>query len=216
VAGTVFELSPSGGGWVAKTIYDVGSVGAVTGLAMDAAGNIFGTANEETVYELSPNGRGGWHPTLIHTFPAYLGDVAAPSGTLVLDQAGNLYGTSLYGGAQNCGAVYELSPGKKTGKWTETILYSFKGGQDGCNPEAGVVFDAAGNIYGTTTTSGDTGAGTVFELMAQGSYQERVLWSIPGYESLAGALVLDSAENLFGTTPIGGAYGEGTLFEVIQ
>lgn len=80
----------------------------------------------------------------------------------MLDQFGNAYGTTYEGGVYNHGTVYELSPGQN-GKWTEKILNSFKGLKDGANPVAGIVFDAAGNIYGTTTLGGTTkGRGTVF------------------------------------------------------
>ena len=188
------------------------------GLAMDADGNIFGTT-EKTVFELSPNGNGGWNSTVLHTFTGAPKDGQYAESTPVLDQAGNLYGTTEYGGAANQGTVYELSPGN--GTWTEYVLYSFKGGKkdDGGYPFGGIAFDASGNIYGTTLNGGKYGGGTVYELVApvgKGSYKEKVLWSINGTDGSEpyDALILDSAGNLYGTTEGGGQYGGGVVFEV--
>ena len=219
--GTVFELSPSSGGWTEQVIcagdYAFGNSDA--GLTMDAAGNIF-TAGFWQVFELSPNGSGGWTPTVIHSFTYGTKDGYYPQGTPVLDQAGNLYGTTYDGGANNYGTVYKLSPGTN-GKWTETILYSFKSnGEDGFGPWAGIVFDAAGNIYGTTVVGGDGNGGTVFELVAAvgtGSYKEKVLWRFNGRDGDGplGSLILDSAGNLYGTAYDGGGPGKfGVVFEV--
>jgi len=218
-AGTVFELSQSGGNWTEQVIYDKFQPG-YAGVTMDAAGNLFG-ATFEAVYELSPNGSGGWTPTVIHSLAGVPKDGEDEWSAPVLDPAGNLYGTTLYGGASNYGAVYKLSPGKK-GKWTEKLLYSFKNnGKDGLVPYAAVVLDAAGNIYGTTTAGGKTGDGTVFELEApvgKGSYKEKILWNFnvtDGY-SPEGSLILDSAGHLYGTTIFGGSGGTlaGVAFEV--
>jgi uncharacterized repeat protein (TIGR03803 family) len=136
----------------------------------------------------------------------------------VLDHAGNLYGTTLGGGSKNNGTVYELSRG--TNGWSEKILHSFQGGSnDGSEPFAGIVFDAAGNIYGTTEVGGNPLAGTVYELVAPvgtGGYKEKVLWKFDttdGYEPVD-SLILDSAGNLYGTTPEGGSNGYGVVFKV--
>ena len=107
--GVVFELSPSGGDWTERAIYTVPGA-SYAGLAMDAAGNIYGTT-ASTVFELSPNGTGGWNPAVIHTFAGAPTDGYIPEGTPVLDQDGNLYGTTYEGGATNYGTVYMLSPG---------------------------------------------------------------------------------------------------------
>ena len=183
---------------------------------MDAAGNIYG-ATSSTVFELSPNGNGGWNPTIIHTFAGYPYDGTIAEGTPVLDQFGNLYGTTYGGGIYNRGTVYVLSRGQN-GEWTEKILYSFQGGKNGANPAAGIVFDAAGNIYGTTALEGSNGHGTVFELAALGGshYQQIVLWTFNGTdgEGPLGSLILDNASNLYGTTNSGGSSNAGTVFEV--
>jgi uncharacterized repeat protein (TIGR03803 family) len=226
----VFELSPSGGSWTEKVIYDnetaVANFGG-GGLTMDSAGNIFGVSSggfePQTVFDLSPNGHGGWNSTVLHSFAKRY----YPEGAPVLDESGNVYGTTESGGASQNGMVYKLSPGKN-GKWTEEVLYAFKGGaQDGSAPYAGIVFDAAGNIYGTTAGGGPSNAGTVFELVApvgKGShqYREKVLWSFNGTDGSGpfGSLILDSAGNLYGVTPFGANSGCtndtgcGVVFEV--
>jgi uncharacterized repeat protein (TIGR03803 family) len=220
--GTVFELSPSGGAWTERTIYAIplsGNEGTVAGLTMGATGNIFG-AGSQTVFELSPNSAGGWNPTALHTFTGAPGDGSDPTGTPVLDQAGNLYGTTNKGGAKNLGAVYEMSPGEN-GTWAERILHSFRGGDDGNGPYAGVVLDATANIYGTTLTGGTNHLGIIFELLmppGAGSYKEKTLWSFNGTDGTGsyGNLIFDRAGNLYGTTAEGGpAWGVGTGYGVV-
>ncbi len=215
----VFELSPSGGDWTAQLIYE----GFITGggVTMDASGNIFGGTwvdekdGRGTVFELSPNGTGGWNPTVIHNFL----DGNYPTGALVFDKAGNVYGT--ISGTPCCreGKVYKLSPGKN-GTWMEKTLYSFKAETDGRYIFAGIVFDAVGNIYGTTAYGGGYGDGVIFELVPVGrkgtSYEQKVLWNFNGTDGAQpfGSLILDSAGNLYGTTSGGGSNGYGVVFEV--
>lgn len=117
LSGAVFELIPSGGGWTFQTIYQASS-GSESGLTMDGAGNLYG-ASIATVFKLSPNGNGGWNPDVIHTFAGAPKDGYWASGAPVLDAAGNLYGTTGYGGIKNDGTVYELIPitkGKNKGQ----------------------------------------------------------------------------------------------------
>jgi uncharacterized repeat protein (TIGR03803 family) len=222
-----YELSPAGGGWTLQTIYNLGSSAPLT---MDSAGNIYGVTNFSspgTVFELSPDGKGGWNPTTLHTFCGTPKDGCLPISPLAFDEAGNIYGTTVNGGTKNLGTVYKLSPvieGKKKGTWAEKILYTFKGGKNAEYPEAGIVFDKAGNIYGTTSHGGKDhvvydGAGTVYELVAP-KYTEKVLWSfnvIDGYQAVGG-LTLDGG-NFYGTTWVGGSSGScpdgcGVVFEV--
>jgi len=216
--GTVFELSPSGGSWTEQVIYNTPN-GVVTGVTMDTAGNLFGAgdssvAGDSAVFELSPNGQGGWNSTVIYTF-ASRPEVA---GTLTLDSVGNLYGVT-DADANGCGKVYKLT--LKSGKWTSKTLYNFvKGGTDACDPYSGIVFDAAGNIYGTTFKGGAAGKGAVYELLApvgkSTSYTEKVLWSFDGTDGASAwaSLILDSSGNLYGTTYAGGSKGDGVVFEV--
>lgn len=160
---------------------------------------------------------------MIHTFTGSPEDGSNALGTPVLDQAGNLYGTTYSGGTRNSGTVYKLSPATKKwqkGKWKEKILHSFRGGNDGAQPWAGVVLDAAGNIYGTTALGGKFGgAGTVFELSPQvgkGWYKAKVLWAFNGTDGVNPYCIpaLDSAGNLYGTAASGGSNGAGVVFEV--
>jgi uncharacterized repeat protein (TIGR03803 family) len=219
--GTVFELSPSGGGgWTEQVLYSVETTTSYAGLTMDDAGKIFGIGND-SVFELSPNGHGGWNPTVIHNFAGGPKDGGQAESTLVLDKAGNLYGTTVYGGARGVGTVYKLSHGKKG--WKEQILYSFKGGKkDGTGPFGGMVLDAGGNLYGTTDGGGKYGKygnGTVFELAApvgKVGYKEKVLWNFDGPDGSEpdGILLLDSAGNLKGTTYAGGTSNWGGVFEL--
>ncbi|HLX85879.1 MAG TPA: choice-of-anchor tandem repeat GloVer-containing protein [Terriglobales bacterium] len=215
--GTVFEVSPSGGSWTEKVIYNTPN-GTVTGLTMDAAGNLFGVGDsggtgDSAVFELSPNGQGGWNPAVIYTFAGRPEAV----GTLTLDSAGNLFGVT-DAAAKGCGKVYKLT--LQSGTWIAKTLYNFvKDSTDGCEPYSGIVFDPAGNIYGTTFKGGTTGAGTVYELKApvgKGSYTEKVLWSFNDTDggSAWGGLSLDGSGNLYGTTYAGGPKGDGVAFEV--
>jgi uncharacterized repeat protein (TIGR03803 family) len=141
---------------------------------------------------------------VLHSFNGKQGENPFGSG-LVRDSAGNLYGTTKIGGAANAGVVFKLS---KTGK--ETVLYTFKGGADGSNPNGGVILDSAGNLYGTAYQGGAANQGVVFEVDAAGTY--KVLYNFcsltnctDGVHPLTGSLVLDSAGNLYGTAG-GGAY----------
>jgi uncharacterized repeat protein (TIGR03803 family) len=105
-----------------------------------------------------------WAFSILHSFSEFDGDGLSPYAGVVLDPAGNLYGTTSWGGASPgyAGTVFKLTPGAK--KWTETILYSFSGGNDGASPGAGVVLDSAGNLYGTTLQGGAYNQGVVFEV----------------------------------------------------
>lgn len=151
-------------------------------------------------------------------------DGALPYGArLIFDQAGNLYGTAFSGGVacpgspSGCGVVYELIP-SEGGGWKEKILYSFTGKPDGASPWAGVIFDPARNLYGTTQFGGAYGYGTVYELSPSGSgWTEKVLYNFQnqqdGGQPFAG-LIFDSSGNLYGATTIGGTGGGGTVFEL--
>jgi uncharacterized repeat protein (TIGR03803 family) len=230
--GAVYELTPTqGGGWTEQVLhyFGEGQDGAqpIAGLILDATGNLYGmtpaggTYGYGTVYELTPTQGGGWTEQVLYSFSPGL-DGFAPYAGLIFDAAGDLYGTA---GASDFhlgfnGAVFELTP-MQGGGWMEHVLHQFLiNGMDGEIPDATLVFDTAGNLYGTTEVGGTYGGGTVFELMpAQGgTWTERVLHSFNrndtgGYQPSAG-VVLDAAGNLYGTTPVGGAENCGTVYEL--
>jgi len=188
------------------------------GLTMDAAGNLYGTTRgingPGTVFKLTPKGS-DWVFTLLHQFGA-AGDGAIPWAGVVFGPDGTLYGTTASGGASGNGTVFNLSPPTTicravTCPWTETLLYNFTGGDD-AHPFLGdLVFDSAGNIYGTTGSI--LGAsGVVYQLAPSGSgWTESVLLS--GEGPVDGGVILDDAGNLYGTTVFGG-YGAGSVFKL--
>jgi uncharacterized repeat protein (TIGR03803 family) len=229
--GTVFELMPqAGGGWTEKMLYSFNNAPAdgnypYAGLIFDAAGNLYGTTvqggtyNDGTVFELMPQAGGGWTEKMLYSFSNAPADGNYPYAGLIFDASGNLYGTTVGGGTYNYGTVFELMP-QAGGGWAETVLHSFnQNGTDGYNPYAGLIFDAAGNLYGTTEGGGSYGGGTVFELTPQagGGWTENVLYSFgsgsDGQYADTG-LIIDLAGNLYGTTRFGGTYGHGTVFEL--
>ena len=166
-------------------------------------GNLYGTTKlgglgSGTVFELSPNGTGGWSETVLYNFCSVsnCADGANPTYSYVtFDSAGNMYGTTFAGGANGFGTVFELSPQGST--WTETVLYSFANSPDGENPVNGLIVDSAGNMYGTTYNGGSAGFGTVFELSpAAGNWTEKVIYEM--HSNYAG-LVMDGSGNIYGT-----------------
>ncbi len=147
------------------------------------------------------------------------GDGSTPISTLVQDASGNLYGVTNVGGTYGYGTVFELV--NSSGTYTEKLLYSFTGtGGDGANPEAGVIMDSSGNLYGTTTSAGAGNNGTVYELVnSSGTYTEKVLYSFKATgdgAAPASALLMDSSGNLFGATAYGGTGGFGTVYELVN
>jgi uncharacterized repeat protein (TIGR03803 family) len=149
-------------------------------------------------------------------------DGVGPQGGLIADAAGNLYGTASGGGLLGGGTVFELSPPASSGPWTETILYNFSSsGSGGVAPESSLVFDTAGNLYGTTANGGGAN-GTVFQLVSPGSsgaaWTYNVLYTFQGGnndgEVPFSGLIFDSAGNLYGTTFYGGPCNNGSVFEL--
>jgi uncharacterized repeat protein (TIGR03803 family) len=195
------------------------AIDPLAGLLRDPAGNLFGTTGIGgsdcpptcgTVFELSPSSK-GWKYRVIHNFTGG-NDGLDPRTTLIRDSKGNLYGTTLSGGTtscfgqpfQGCGTLFKLSP-NSSGGWDETVIYRFKGTSDGAFPEAALVFDAAGNLYGTATWGGITtcnppyGCGTVFKLTPSGNG-----WSFS---------VIHTFDNTDGAYPNALAFGaNGTLY----
>jgi uncharacterized repeat protein (TIGR03803 family) len=233
--GEVFELSPVSGGWTQQIVHMFAGpdgCGPGGGLAMDAAGNMYGitytggATDGGTVFELSPNANGVWSEKVLHSFDGDSASNYLPRGGPVFDSSGNLYGTT-FGKTnarfQGSGTVYKLSP-SADGTWTETILHQFSdNGVDGFSPYAGVVFDAAGNLYGTTSEGGAYGAGTAFKLSPQsdGSYSETIVHSFgngsDGSNPYYGSLIFDPAGNLYGTTENGGrGDSSGIVFKITR
>jgi len=223
--GTVFKLSPAG---KKTTLYTFtgGTDGALPlgGLVQDPAGNLYGVTRAGgdlscndgygcgTVFEVDAAGT----ETVVHSFIGG-NDGIWPAG-LIRDQESNFYGTTSQGGLFGEGTVFKLDP---TGK--ETVLYSFTGGYDGSQPGAGVVLDAAGNIYGTTTGGGASSCYCGVAFMLDTSGKETVLHSFTGGADGAGPLgvVLDAAGNIYGATRAGGdlscgsdGEGFGTVFKI--
>jgi len=173
--GTVYQLQRTfSGGWKEYILHDFGTGGddmafpGVGALVLDSAGRLYGTVGGGThahgaVYKLAPQSNGHWKAAIQHSFTGGAsGD--GPSGGVVIDKAGNLYGTTIAGGDPNCGCgvVYRLAPGSN-GKWTYTVLHRFTG-FDGAQPDANLILDDKGNLYGTTATGGTGGYGVAFEL----------------------------------------------------
>ena len=237
--GTVYELSPqAGGGWTEtilhsfnNTLPPVDGCSPFAGLAIDSAGDLYGTTRAcgsqggGTVFELTPGSNGVWTETILHDFSINSSreDGSQPYSTPVLDSAGNLYGTTLEGGAGLEGTVFELERGVRG--WQEKVIYSFvpdAEGDGGYLPYAGVTLGTDGNIYGTTSscTCSFINRGTVFELVRNGGtvVGEKVLHYFyqntgDGFTPLA-PVVFDAKGNLYGTTSVGGSYGYGTVFEL--
>ena len=186
---------------------------------LDQSGNDYDTTIDGgqygagVVYELSPSG-GGWTDNTLYSFGGTSGDGMTPYSGLIMDGAGNLYGTTGYGGANGFGTVYELTPSGSG--WTEQILHSFTQ-NDGAIPIGGLIFDTTGNLYGTTSSYGPNGGGTVFELSpSNGGWTFSTVYAFTGQANGGpyGGLVMDTSGNLYGTTLQEGADGEGSVFQL--
>ena len=235
--GTVFELAPKvGGGWEESVLYTfcpgakcADGEDPLASLIFDQAGNLYGTTyaggnsnNKGTVFTLTPNSGGSWSESVLYSFcptkPCRDGN--NPYAGLTLDPAGNLYSTTLSGGASGKGAVFKLAP-TSGGSWSESVLYSFSGGEDGGGPIAGLVLDTAGNLYGSGYFGGIVdpscvvGCGIVFKLApnSTGKWKETVLHTFLGHPGARprANLIFDGTGNLYGTTS---GTGSGTVFEI--
>ncbi len=193
------------------------------GLIADAAGDLFGTTiaggtyGYGAVFELVNQGGGIYTPVTLLSFNSTNG--ANPLAGLIADAAGDLFGTTIYGGPSGVGTVFELV-NQGGGAYTPVTLLSFTGGADGAYPQAGLIADAAGDLFGTTQQGGPSGAGTVFELVNHGggAYTPVTLLSFNGSNGNdpVGTLIADAAGDLFGTTANGGADNYGSVFELVN
>jgi len=223
-AGTVFELQLVNGSWKESLLWAFtgGNDGGAPQAALTLVENALigttpegGTHGNGTVFGLQQvNGK--WQEQVLYSFMGGNNDGEYPYSQLVLDRAGIIYGTTESGGPNSAGSVFELS--RSGGTWTETTLHFFTGNQDGSNPNAGVIFDKAGNLYGMTQSGGKYSSGTIFELTpSNGSWTESILYNFTGGKDggfPAAGVVIDRNGNLFGTAFNGGTLGYGTVFQL--
>jgi uncharacterized repeat protein (TIGR03803 family) len=217
--GTIYELTPSGGGWTETVLYRFtgGSDGSyINGIIMGPDGNFYGTAlyggdgNRGTVFELARSGS-GWAFSVLHTFQGGA-DGQSPTAGLMMDPSGNLYGTTAALGPDGGGTVFELT--LVNGSWTFNTVYGFAG-QGTCGPYAALTMDSQGSLYGTTYCAGPHTAGTIFKLTnSNGSWVQTVLHTFTDgvdggfpYSSVS----VDANGNTYGTTLYGGLQGTNCL-----
>lgn len=223
--GTVFRLASNGNGTYSHSVLHnltvpLAGLDRKSGVVADAAGNLYGTTNAGgtgsggTVYRLSSDGVGGYTYSTLRHMDNTTGRI--PQASLLADAVGNLYGTATSGGPAGYGTVYRLSD-NGAGGFTTSVLYGFSAATGG-NPVGGLIADAVGNLFGTTTTGGAFGYGTVFRLSdnGAGSYTSTTLFD---FDSTSGAkpfgdLVADEAGNLYGRTLFGGTHDGGIVFRI--
>jgi uncharacterized repeat protein (TIGR03803 family) len=196
---------------------------AATGLVLDTAGNLYGTAvvgGKDTcgvVFKLAPKGK-SWQESVLYNFDCFATG-KNPHGGVAFDPQGNLDGTTVSGGSggscgsYGCGVAFQLAPSG------ETVLHSFSGGDDGFGPGGGVVFDTAGNLYGTAPDGGSHGEGVIYEVTPSGSNgPDKILHAFNGDKDggtgSLGSLLMDKSGALYGVTETGGAHGAGTAYKL--
>ena len=240
-AGNVYGMAPTGGAnglgtiykihqaqdgtWVLKVIHTfTGGADGSTGSAgrmilrhgrLYGAATTGGTYGSGVVFELTPTQVGEWDFKTLYSFRGQP-DGSFPYGALLFDASGNIYGTTYYGGANNIGAVYQLAP-RVNGEWKERVLYGFQGGTDGNSPISNLVFDRAGNLYGTTSEGG-LGTGTIFKLspVGGGQWMETVVHMFEGPPDGSfsyNGLVVDRLGNFYGATVHGGVDDDGSIYK---
>lgn len=221
-AGIIFRMTHRKSGWSLAPIYNFSGTEGQPGWGLTAfKGNFYANALYAEVMggpcgsalQIKPS-----QSVLMHTY--VMKQDGCPTGNLVLDRSGNVYGVTQDGGANGWGSIFELSD--SGGSWTQTILYSFQGSSDGGAPYSGLVFDKAGNLYGSATAGGlggcGQGCGTIFELSpSKSGWSYNVIYSFQGGndggQPTAG-LVFDNSGNLYGAAESFGANGGGTVFEL--
>lgn len=211
--GTVFEMTKFGDNWTEMPIYSFGGPDGENpagGVILDGSGDLFGTTqrggsyNAGTVFKLTYTSGVGWTETVLYNFQN-LSDGQEPTGGLLMDSAGNLYGTTLDGGSGLGGTVFELSPVGDT--WVFTTLYSISGSPE-CGPVAALTMDSSGNLYGTTVCDGGDRAGNVFKLTnTQNGWEYTSLHDFTGGTDGAipySNVTIDTDGTLYGTAEGGG------------
>jgi uncharacterized repeat protein (TIGR03803 family) len=193
-----------------------------SGVIVDPTGNLlgtteyYGTNNAGVIYELS-NKNGNWTESVLYTFCAASGcsDGNGPFAGLAQDAAGDLYGTTYFGGTQNDGVAFEL-----TSKGAYSVLHNFcakSGCADGSQPAAAVTLDASGNVFGTTGRGGDNNFGTVFEISAGGFKRVYSFCSLSGCADGGypyGTLIFGNTGHIYGTTQYGGGKSLGEVYDL--
>ncbi len=225
--GTVYQLQPQANGtWTLNVLHaftggNDGSSASAGRLILDHVGALYGVttvggANGDGVVFKIAYTHGAWKLATLYAFKDQP-DGALPYGGLIFDKGGNLYGTTYYAGVHDVGTVYKLT--NAHGKWTETVLYSFKGGNDGSSPISTLVSDEAGNLYGTTSAGGtQCDCGVIFKLSpnANGTWTETVPYRFPGTPGAGfsyNGMVTGSAGNFYGATTHGGPTNDGTIYK---
>jgi len=222
--GVAYKLTNSGGVWTQTVLhaFSGGSDGSGPGsrLTIDGKGDVYGMApiggayGAGTIYQLHQARNGSWRFRVIHDFTGGVDGSNGSAGQMI-SRGGHLYGAATTGGAYGSGTVFQLTP-TPAGKWDFQVIYSFQGQPDAGFPYGGLLFDSAGNLYGTTYYDGANDLGSVYQLTpsVSGEWTEKVIYSFKsagdGNSSISN-LVLDAAGNLYGTTSEGG-YGSGTIF----
>ena len=228
--GTVWQLSPAGGGWVHTVLYSFtgGADGGepYKGVTLDAAGNLYGTAVTGgggsceggcgVTYKLTKSGD-SWTQAVIHAFTGG-DDGSGPGARVAVDNRGNVYGMTPTGGANGLGTIYALHP-KSNGDWALRVIHTFTGGSDGSSGSAGKLLLRGGYIFGAATTGGANGSGVVFEMRPtrSGEWDFKTLYSFQGAPDGVfpyGALLFDATGNLYGTTYYGGTNGLGAVYQL--
>jgi uncharacterized repeat protein (TIGR03803 family) len=224
--GVVYRLHRVNGSWRLNVIHaftggDDGSSGSAGRLILDHAGNLYGVTTvggahgDGLAFEIT-HSHGTWTLVPLYAFKDQP-DGALPYGGLIFDKTGNLYGTTYYAGVHDVGTVYKLT--HTNGGWTETVLYSFKGGTDGSRPISTLVSDEAGNLYGTTSDGGTGCAcGVIFKLTRHpdGTWTESVPYRFPGAPKAGFAyngMVNGSDGKFYGATTHGGNTNDGTIYK---
>ena len=233
------ELSQGTDGWTLTTLYKLCPKGnnckngsrPLVPLSWDAKGNLYGTTYEGgfnypqcycgVAFQLTSNGDGTWTYHRLHVFGTFQNDGQSPYGGLTVDTAGNVYGTTTHGGPHANGTVFRLAQ-TTGGRWKETIIHGFPAVNNAFAPGGDLVFDKAGNLYGTASSfkqcvGGGNGCGMVFKLTPQkdGSWKYSLVHLFRGPDGeYPNGLTIDSKGNLYGTTTLGGSYDVGVVFEI--
>lgn len=229
--GGVFQVSRHGDQWTETILHnftggDDGAFVAFGAPLLDSAGNVYGVTEQGgsndsgIVYKLSPTSGGTWTFNTLYAFGPFP-DGSNPLGGLIRDAMGSLYGTTYDGGTNGAGTVFKLGPGSHVGSWKEAALYNFQDNSDGGHSSSALIFDSAGNLYGTTSSGGNgqCECGVAFELSPTGGgeWTETVLHIFTG--SLDGGfpyygLTADGAGHYFGAAVGGGTQGQGIVYEL--